>query len=111
MKWHLGWSAGSLRGMHGREPLMRRAAKVDANQDAIVSALRAAGASVQSLAPIGKGCPDLLVACRGAMFLLEIKAEKGKVNDAQVKWHAEWRAPVHTVRSPEDALRAVGAIR
>lgn len=91
---------------------MRRAARVDANQDAIVSALRAAGASVQSLAPIGKGCPDLLVAFRCAMFLLEIKNPHGKnkVSDDQVKWHAAWRANVCTVRTPDEALAAIGAI-
>lgn len=91
---------------------MRRAAKVDANQDAIVSALEAAGASVQSLAPIGKGCPDLLAGFRGDLYLIEVKNPKGKnkVNDAQAKWHADWRSAVFTVRSPDEALRAIGAI-
>jgi hypothetical protein len=32
-----------------------RAAKIDANQEAVVTALRAAGATVQSLAGVGKG--------------------------------------------------------
>lgn len=89
---------------------MRRAAKVDANQDAIVSALRAAGASVQSLAPIGKGCPDLLAAFRGQMYLLEVKREKAGPNTLQAKWHEAWRAAVFVVHSPDDALRAIGAI-
>ncbi|HJP47915.1 hypothetical protein [Acinetobacter venetianus] len=44
---------------------MRRAAKIDANQTEIVKALRKFGASVQSLASTGKGCPDLLVGFRG----------------------------------------------
>jgi hypothetical protein len=90
---------------------VRRAARVDANQDAIVSALRAAGASAQSLAPIGNGCPDVLAAFRGAMFLMEIKRDKGKTNDLQKKWHIEWNAPVHVVYGPDDALRAIGAIK
>lgn len=90
---------------------MRRAAKVDANQDQIVSALRAAGASVQSLAPIGKGCPDLLAAFRGEMFLIEVKQGKGKVNELQTKWHSEWKADVHVVYGPEDALMVVGAVK
>lgn len=90
---------------------MRRAAKVDANQDAIVSALRAAGASVQSLAPIGRGCPDVLVAFRNAMFLLELKHGKGQTNDLQKRWHISWNAPVHVVYGPEEALRAIGAIQ
>lgn len=90
---------------------MRRASKVDANQTQVVSALRAAGASVQSLAPIGKGCPDLLVAFRGVMSLLEVKHGKGKTNDLQTKWHAEWKATVHVVYGAEDALKAIGAIQ
>jgi hypothetical protein len=89
---------------------MRRAAKVDANQEQIVSALRAAGASVQSLAPIGKGCPDLLVAFQGLMFLMEVKAGKGKVNELQQRWAEGWNTHVSTVRDPEQALRVIGAI-
>lgn len=89
---------------------MRRAAKVDANQEQIVSALRAAGATVQSLAPIGKGCPDLLVAFRQQMHLMELKQGKGKVNDLQAKWHIQWNAPVHVVYDAEDALKVLGVI-
>jgi Holliday junction resolvase len=89
---------------------MRRAAKVDANQDQIVSALRAAGASVQSLAPIGQGCPDLLAARAGQMWLFEVKTGKAEPNDLQKRWHIAWNADVHVVRSPDEALRVIGAI-
>ena len=89
---------------------MRRAAKVDANHGEIVKALRKIGASVQSLAPVGNGCPDVLVALRGAMFLLEIKHGTGKVKELQQRWHIAWNAPVHVVYSVEDALRAVGVV-
>jgi hypothetical protein len=94
---------------------MRRAAKVDSNQDQVVTALRVAGATVQSLAAIGKGVPDLLVSFRDAMFLLEVK-DGAKVPSAraltadQVKWHAAWGCPVHVVHTPEEALRAIGAM-
>lgn len=87
-----------------------RAAKVDANQEEIVKALRQVGAAVQSLAQVGKGCPDLLVSFRDQMYLLEVKAGKGKLREAQAKWHSEWRAAVFVARSPDDALRAIGAI-
>lgn len=95
---------------------MRRAAKIDANQTAIVSALRAAGASVQSLAAVGDGVPDFLVGFRGVNFTLECKdgnqpPSKQRLTADQVKWHAEWRgAPVVVVNSPEAALRAIGAV-
>lgn len=92
---------------------MRWAAKTDANQDQVVSALRAAGAIVQSLAAIGKGVSDLLVNFRGSLFLLEIKdgskvPSKQKLTKAQLEWHQFW--PVKVVNSPEQALRAIGAI-
>lgn len=87
-----------------------RAAKIDANQTQIVSALRAAGASVQSLASVGKGCPDLLVAFHGALYLMEVKRGNGKVRQSQKEWHAQWRADVHVVYGPEDALKVIGAI-
>jgi hypothetical protein len=50
--------------MQSQGMLMRRAAKIDANQPQIVEALRKAGATVHSLAAVGNGIPDLLV---GAM--------------------------------------------
>jgi Holliday junction resolvase len=86
-----------------------RAAKVDANQEQIVTALRAAGASVQSLSGVGKGCPDLLVAFRKAMFLMEVKEGKAKPNELQKRWHIAWCADVHVVRNPQEALQAIGA--
>jgi Holliday junction resolvase len=90
--------------------MTRRAAKVDANQAQIVSALEAAGATVQSLAAIGKGCPDILIAFRESMFLFEIKRDKAKPNELQKKWHIAWNAPVYVVREPDEALRIIGAI-
>ena len=47
-----------------------RAAKIDANHEAVVLALRSAGATVQSLAGVGKGVPDLLVGYQGQTLLL-----------------------------------------
>lgn len=88
-----------------------KAARVDANQTQIVSALRSAGASVQSLARIGSGCPDILAAKGGQMWLMEIKSGKGKTNEVQDKWHISWNAPVHVVYGPDEALRVIGAIK
>lgn len=88
---------------------MRRAAKVDANQTEIVKALRQVGASVQSLASTGKGCPDLLVGFRGVNWLLEIKdgqkvKSARKLTDDQVVWHQTWRGKVYIVESVDQAL-------
>ena len=94
---------------------MRRAAKIDSNQIQVVSALRAAGASVQSLAAIGKGVPDLLVSIRGVNLLMEIKdgskpKSAQKLTEDQLKWHGAWQGPVCIVDSPEAALRMIGVI-
>jgi Holliday junction resolvase len=91
---------------------MRRAAKVDANQAEIVKALRQVGASVQSLASTGKGCPDLLVGFRGVNWLLEIKdgqkvKSARKLTDDQVVWHQTWRGRVYVVESVEQALEVI----
>ena len=94
---------------------MRRAAKIDSNHIQVVSALRAAGASVQSLASVGKGVPDLLVAIRGVNLLMEVKdgnkpKSAQKLTDDQLKWHGAWQGPVCVVDGPEAALRMIGVI-
>lgn len=85
-----------------------RAAKIDANQPAIVSALREVGVSVQSLATIGKGCPDIIAAKGERIWLMEIKGAKGKLTPDQVAWIHGWRGVVHIVRGVDDALELVG---
>ncbi len=90
---------------------MRRAAKVDQNQDAIVSALRAAGASVQSMAQLGKGVPDLLIGHEGETWVMEVKnGPSAKLTEDQVEWLKNWKGAVHIVREPDDALRIIGAL-
>jgi Holliday junction resolvase len=84
-----------------------RAAKVDANQAEIVEALRKRGASVQSLAAVGKGVPDLLVGYAGHTFLLEVKGANGKLTDDQKIWHAGWNGQVAIVRTVKEALRVL----
>lgn len=90
-------------------------ARVDAAQPAIVDALRAAGATVTSLAPIGKGCPDLVVGYLGTTSLLEVKTARRRVVDphrdltpAELRWLAAWRgAPAHVVYTPDEAVALV----
>lgn len=88
---------------------MKRAAKIDANQKQIVTALRQIGCSVQSLAVVGRGVPDLLVGHRGRNYLLELKdgskpASARKLTEDQVAWHRNWRGQIVVVKSIEEAL-------
>ena len=94
-------------------PYMRRAARLDGNQSVIVRALLDAGCSVQSLAMVGCGCPDLLVwSPVGRYILMEIKDPTQDPNKRQlrhsqrmfIKW---WQCPIVIVETTEQALRAI----
>ncbi|MEQ1067238.1 hypothetical protein ABLB96_15100 [Acinetobacter sp. XH1741] len=94
---------------------MRRAAKVDANQTEIVKALRQVGASVQSLASTGKGCPDLLVGFRGTNYLMEIKdgqkvKSARKLTPDQIEWHESWRGKIYVIESTDQALEVISKV-
>ncbi len=88
---------------------MRYAARVDANQDQIVSALRAAGASVWII-----GLPvDLLVGFRGHTFLMEVKdGSKKRLTKLQADFFESWTGgTLCRVDGPEAALRMIGAVK
>ncbi|CUI07859.1 hypothetical protein BN2497_10495 [Janthinobacterium sp. CG23_2] len=91
---------------------MSFARKADANQPEIVQALRKAGCTVQHLHAVGMGCPDLLCAVNGHVFLIEVKdgakpPSKQQLTPDQEKWRAGWKAAVHVVNSVEAALAVV----
>lgn len=90
--------------------LARYAKKRDANEADLVTALEAAGAVVYKLdRPV-----DLLVGWNGRWTLLEVKRPKGAVGDAQAAFmHLAGckGLPAAIVRTAEDALHAIGAIR
>jgi hypothetical protein len=91
---------------------MRRA-KVDSNHAAIVLALQQIGCSVESLAAVGKGCPDLLCGYQGRNVLLEVKTvagvkRKGTTADLQRSWRDAWRGGlVWVVTSADEAINAI----
>jgi Holliday junction resolvase len=86
---------------------VRRAAKVDGTQPAIVEALRRIGAWVLHLHTVGKGCPDLLVWNRGRYVLIECKSKGEDINKDQAEFIATCPGEVHVCWTPEEALRAV----
>lgn len=93
-----------------------RKARVDDNHAEIVAALRQVGCSVQSLASLGNGCPDLLVGTHKANFLLEVKdgrksPSRRKLTPDEKDWHEAWRGQVCVVESVNDALRVVGIMQ
>lgn len=94
---------------------MRRAAKTDANQQEIVSALRKVGASVQILSAVGDGCPDIAVGFRGLNYFLEIKdgakpASARRLTPDQETWFGEWRGQACVVHTVNEALQSIGVL-
>ena len=86
----------------------RAAYRVDANQPAIVRALRSIGASVTVTAGLGDGYPDLSVGYHGINYLFEVKTPtKAALTDDERTWHADWQGTVHIVTSPEQAIEIV----
>ena len=65
---------------------------------------------MQSLASVGKGCPDLLVGRNGQNYLIEVKdgsrrPSERRLTEDQQEWHQEWRGQVAVAESAEEALR------
>ena len=93
-----------------------KACRIDANHVAVVKALRQAGATVQSLAGVGKGVPDLLVGIRGKTALFEVKdgakvPSARKLTPDQLAWHAAWQGgTLAVVDGPEAALRMLAVM-
>lgn len=92
---------------------MRKRGKTDRNQTEIVQALRGVGCSVQSLASIGDGCPDLAVGRNGVNYFLECKdGEKSKsrqrLTGEQGEWISKWKGKVCVVATVKEALEAIG---
>lgn len=88
---------------------MRRAARVDATQEAIVSALRAAGAYVWII-----GLPvDLLVGYKGHTFCVEVKSGPSKrLTKLQADFFENWSgSTLARIDCPEAALRMIGVVK
>jgi len=90
------------------------AKRVDNNHGSIIDGLRAVGATVQSLAALGKGAPDIVCGFRSQNFLFEIKngsqpPSKRRLTVAEEVWHQQWKGQVSVIESLDDALRTIGA--
>jgi len=91
---------------------VRRAARIDANQQEIVAGLRDCGYSVLSLAAVGEGCPDLLVGAAGKNYLLEVKdgnksPSRRVLTQDQRRFFATWQGRVRVVSSLDEALACI----
>ena len=93
---------------------MRKHGRKDANQDDIKEAIVKAGGFFKSIASMGDGYPDAIVAYHGRLFLMEFKSGNEGLTPKEAAWIGECEriggVSVYLVRSAEDALRTVGAI-
>jgi len=79
---------------------MRRKTRRDANHKTIVDAFEKLGCWVGDLSLAGDGWPDLLVWKR-SFALVEIKTDKGGLNEKQEKFHAACPGTIAIVRDLE----------
>jgi hypothetical protein len=81
-----------------------RAKRIDGNHAEIRDHLRAVGWWVFDAHDLGRGFPDLVVARRGMIALVEVKDGKGKrLNDKQQRLMAECPGVVIKATSAKDA--------
>lgn len=93
-----------------------RAARIDANQHAIVGAFRQLGCSVHITSNVHGGFPDIVVGIRGINILVEIKdgskpPSKRKLTPDEQAFHDEWKGGVVIVESVDDVVALVNSIK
>jgi hypothetical protein len=86
--------------------------RVDANHTLIVAAFRAMGCSVQSIASVGKGCPDLLVGRDGWTVPVEVKdgnkpRSARKLTADEEIWKENWKGSYALIERLEQAHQLV----
>ena len=97
--------------------MMRRAARIDANQPDIFKLWRRLGVLVTDTSGMGDGFPDAMLAYRGKLILVEIKdgskpPSAQRLTAAQEVFHGQHRAhgvEIPIVRTEADALAVIGA--
>ena len=86
----------------------------DVNEAEIVDLMRAYGATVSRLEPVGDdaGLPDLVVGFCGETWLAEVKSAEGRLSEDQETWHQTWRgSEVWELRCEEDCIVMLEAMR
>ena len=85
--------------------------RADLNQEQIVTALRAVGATVEITTQQGNGFPDLVVGYMKRTHLIEVKnpETKGKLRATQEIFRDKWKgSDIHVVNNVDEALQVIG---
>ncbi len=88
----------------------RRAARIDANQNEIVTMLRKMGYSVAITSDCGKGFPDIVVGRSGRNYLFEIKdgskpPSAQKLTEAEQQFCDNWKGQYNVITCLDDAIK------
>ncbi len=94
---------------------MRRAARVDDNQPAVVKLYRKLGCSVAVTSNQGDGFPDIVIGINNKTVLVEIKdpakpPSKRKLTDDQVIFHENWKGDIRVVETDQDVINHVNEL-
>jgi len=95
---------------------VRKFARKDANQDAIVETFRGQGASVWIASPLGDGAPDVVVGLNGRAVLVEIKdgskpPSARRLTPDEQAFRSSWRGPYEVIQSVEEAISLCQSMR
>ena len=90
---------------------MRRAARVDRNQNEIVLQLRKIGFSVLIISQL-KNCFDILVGAKGLNFAFEIKdplqpPSARALTEGEKTFHDSWNGQVDVIHTIDEALNII----
>jgi hypothetical protein len=91
--------------------MLRRAARIDANQNEIVKQLRKVGCSVLIVSQL-KNCFDILIGFKGKNYAFEIKdgnkpPSQRKLTEGEKKFFNSWNGQVDIVTCLDDCLKII----
>jgi hypothetical protein len=92
---------------------MRRAAKIDSNQNEVVKQLRQIpGVTVQITSQLGNGFVDLVIGRAGVNYLIELKdgskvKSKQKLTPDELEFHSTWTGQKAVCNSLDEVLKVI----
>jgi hypothetical protein len=101
--------------MDGLALMSKFARRQDENHSPIIEAYEKLGVAVLDLSKAAEvvrpGLPDLLCSLHGYTWLSETKTDVGDLSPAQIHFAELWKGPVKVVRTTEDVVAVVKAVR
>lgn len=85
---------------------LRRYARRDSNEPALVKTIKHFGATWLSLSIVNG--PDGLIGWRGRNYLVEVKTVKGKHKPGQTVFAETWAGTIHVLRTENDVCELLG---